>query len=169
MRAPSGSTPATLARSALLLLACAAAFATLAVVRYLFLLFSNPAEATDAFALVRAANPLLFAAVAIAWVPLARWIATASSATTQWRRALVPGPFAGEPARLLWKELGLHRSRSLQTLSLVAAYGWPLGLVASHLVHSLALIVGVAWAALSLVAMSLRTALHQAGSADGAK
>ena len=92
-----------------------------------------------------------------------------SSATTQWRRALVPGPFAGEPARLLWKELGLHRSRSLQTLSLVAAYGWPLGLVASHLVHSLALIVGVAWAALSLVALSLRTALHQAGSADGAK
>ena len=169
MSTASGSTLATLTRGALLFLAVVAASATLVVGRYLFALFNNPAEATDAFALVRAANALLLAAVAAAWVPLARWIATSSSAARQWRRTLFPGPFAGEPARLLARELGAHRSRSLQVLSLVAAYGWPLGLLASHLVHWLALIVGGAWAALGIVALLLRSALHASARTQRAR
>lgn len=168
MSTPNRVTIATLARSGLLLLAFVAALAVLAVGRYLIALLGDAADATAAFALVRAANPLLFVAVLVAWAPLVRWIATRSSATVPWRRAIVPGPFAGEPALLLASQLGARRSRTTRALSLIAAYGWPLGLVASHLVHPLAVIVGVAWAALCAVALLLRSALLQSAPTDRA-
>jgi hypothetical protein len=160
---PNKFTVATLARSGLLLLAFVAALAALSVGRYLVALLGDPADATAAFALVRAANPLVFVAVFVAWAPLVRWIATRSSATVPWRRAIVPGPFAGEPAHLLASQLGARRSRTTRALSLITAYGWPLGLIASHLVHPLAVLVGVAWAALCAVALLLQSAVASRG------
>ena len=169
MSTPNSVTLATLARSGLLLLGFVAALAALAVGRYLVALRGDPADATAAFALVRAANPLLFVAVLVAWAPLVRWIATRSGATVSWRRAIVPGPFAGEPALLLASQLGPRRSHAARVLSLIAAYGWACGLIASHLVHPFAVIVGVAWAALCAVALLLRSALLQSEPSDRAR
>lgn len=149
----------------MLLLAIIALFATISVARYLAALMLAPEEASAAFAFVRASNPLLFIAVAAAWTPLCAVIASREEANapggdrTSWRRALIPGPFGGEPARLLLRRHGGRRLALAVALSVVAAYGWPIGLVVSHLTHPLAVVVGAAWGSLAAVALLLRSAL----------
>lgn len=153
-----------IARSALLALAVVALLATAAVARYLVALALAPTEASAAFALVRASNPLVFVAVVVAWTPLCAVLAAHEGERTgftgrDWFRALLPGPFGGEPARLLSRRRGGRRVVLAVVLSIVAAYGWPLGLVVSHLAHPLAVVVGAAWGSLAAVAVLLRSML----------
>lgn len=161
----SRSTRTRVARAALLLLAIVALLAAGAVARYTIVLMFTPSEASAAFALVRAVNPLLLLAVFVAWAPLCAVLASGEQDSrihgrqNGWRRALLPGPFGGEPARLLARRIGERRSTVAITLSFVAAYGWPFGLVASHLAHPLVAFVGAAWGSLAAVSLLLRSAL----------
>ena len=149
-----------LVRGTLLILAFVAALASLAVGRYFALLCFAPIAAPDAFLLVRTLNPVLFATVLAAWIPLCGWLAATYGATARWQRALLPGPFGGEPASMLTRELGVRRSGVARHCSRFAAFAWPFGLVLSHLAHPLALLVGVAWLALAVTALILRFAVR---------
>jgi hypothetical protein len=73
----------------------------------------------------------------------------------------LPGPFGGEPALLLAATFDQSATslRGAARLAPLAAGAWPLGLVASHVAHPLACIVGGAWCGVAVVAWRLRAAI----------
>lgn len=164
--APRAAARAGGARAGLLLISLVALLGALAVLVYCVALLlvalghMRAATASDAFQFVRTANSALLVAIVAGWTPLLRWV-TAAHGTHAARRAILPGPFGGEPALLLAGAFD-HSAASLRgaaRLAPLAAGAWPLGLVASHVVHPLACVVGGAWCGVAVVAWRLRAAI----------
>ena len=156
------------ARAGLLLIGTAALIGALAVMQYEAAIlaaavgWASDTEAHDAFDAVRTANGVLLAAIVVGWTLLVRWLHAAVGPLAA-RRAIVPGPFGGEPARMLddASPAGSASLRGTARLAAFAAVAWPLGLVASHALHPLALVVGVSWGAIAVVSWRLRAAVEQ--------
>ena len=194
----SAATEAATARRALLLLALVALISAGTIIGYFSVLDfvainrATEEDATRAFSTVRTANTLLLALIPFVWAFLLRWLraslrnahalhvphpAVALAKIDQAiALAAIPGPFAGQPGRLLVVHTAslaqAHggTGASLRTadsgsarwsgrLSLLVAPLWLGGLIRSHVDHHAVIWVAAGWVLLAAVAILLRQSI----------